>query len=497
VAVVNDAAAQDRAIEQLREALPGRTVHVVRLNRDTTDVLEAVLEQLPAGRAEGPVMVTGWGDTLPFGGGNGSLLSGLNLSRPRWPGSLPVPVVFWVPQDVLGRMLREAPDFLDWRSDTCRLPDMLPSDLQTFRMIETADGTDWGTPVEVSRERIRELESRLAAHRGSTDPVVQAACARWLFDLGNHRHLLGREEESAEAYGEGLALARSVHGHISEEVAGFLNNLADSLRGLGHREEALQAAQEAMAIYRGLAERRPDAFLPNLAGSLNNLGNMLSELGRREEALQAAQEAVTIHRGLAERRPDAFLPDLAGSLNNLGLMLSDLGRREEALQAGQEAVAVYRGLAERRPDAFLPDLATSLNNLGNRLSDLGRREEALQTAQEAVTIYRGLAERRADAFLPDLATSLRALHLSHRALGQYAEARAAIGEAMHLLTPLFVNLPQAFGHMMARIVRDYLEVSREAGEEPDVGLLAPVVATFERLRQQEGEWPQMNTDEHR
>ena len=32
---------------------------------------------------------------------------------------------------------------------------------------------------------------------------------------------------------------------------------------------------------------------------LNNLGNMLSELGRREDALQAAQEALDIYRKLS------------------------------------------------------------------------------------------------------------------------------------------------------------------------------------------------------
>jgi tetratricopeptide (TPR) repeat protein len=52
----------------------------------------------------------------------------------------------------------------------------------------------------------------------------------------------------------------------------------------------------------------------------------------------ASQEAVDIYRRLAQPRPDAFLPDLASSLSNLGLGLSNLGRREEALAASQEAV---------------------------------------------------------------------------------------------------------------------------------------------------------------
>ncbi|MGJ4890352.1 tetratricopeptide repeat protein [Bradyrhizobium sp. HKCCYLRH3099] len=227
-------------------------------------------------------------------------------------------------------------------------------------------------------------------------------------------------------------------------LAAGLNNLGLRLSNLGRREEALTANQEAVDIYRRLAQSRPDAFLPDLAMSLNNTGAMLSNLGRREEALAASQEAVEIYRRLAQSRPDAFLPDLAGSLNNLGIRLSNLGRHEEALFASQEAVDIYRRLAQSRPDAFLPDLAMSLNNLGNRLSDLGRREEALAASQEAVDIYRRLAQSRPDAFLPDLAMSLNNLGNRLSALGRREEALAASREAVDIRRRLAQSRPDAF-----------------------------------------------------
>ncbi len=74
-----------------------------------------------------------------------------------------------------------------------------------------------------------------------------------------------------------------------------------------------------------LAAARPDAFIPDLAMSLNNLANMLSDLGRREEALKAAEEAVGLYRPLADARPDIFIPDLAGSLNTLANTLERSG----------------------------------------------------------------------------------------------------------------------------------------------------------------------------
>ena len=49
-----------------------------------------------------------------------------------------------------------------------------------------------------------------------------------------------------------------------------------------------------------------DAFLPGLAIPLNNLGGMLSFLERREEALQAIDEAVGIYRQTGRNTPTPF-----------------------------------------------------------------------------------------------------------------------------------------------------------------------------------------------
>jgi tetratricopeptide (TPR) repeat protein len=109
--------------------------------------------------------------------------------------------------------------------------------------------------------------------------------------------------------------------------------------------------------------------------SLNNLGNRLSELGRREEALQAAEEAVEIRRGLAETRPDALLPDLAGSLNNLGNRLSELGRREEALQAAEEAVVALLPFFQAFPTTYAMWMTTMARNYVRFADEAGREPD--------------------------------------------------------------------------------------------------------------------------
>jgi tetratricopeptide (TPR) repeat protein len=318
-------------------------------------------------------------------------------------------------------------------------------------------------PVEGMRKWLAVLHRALPApdRTLSLRPFEEAVYRTWaglaaekgeragvLVMLGRALSALGRREEALTATQEAVDIYRGL-AQVNPQVflpdlATSLNNLGNRLSDLGRREEALTATQEAVDIRRKLAEQNRQAFLPDLAMSLNNLGRALSALGRREEALAATEEAVEIRRKLAQENPPAFLPDLALSLNNLGNALSALGQREEALTATQEAVEIRRKLAQQNPQAFLPDLALSLTNLGSDLSALGRREEALAATQEAADLYRDLARANTPAFLPNLATSLNNLGRDLSALGRREEALAATQEAADLYRDLARANPQAF-----------------------------------------------------
>jgi hypothetical protein len=94
-----------------------------------------------------------------------------------------------------------------------------------------------------------------------------------------------------------------------------------------------------------------------------------------QEGLRATEEAVSLWRLLAQDNP-GYQPDLARALINLRVRLSRLGRDQEALAATEEAVSLWRPLAHDNP-GYQPKLAGALNNLGNRLRGLGRDQEAL------------------------------------------------------------------------------------------------------------------------
>jgi hypothetical protein len=58
--------------------------------------------------------------------------------------------------------------------------------------------------------------------------------------------------------------------------------------------------------------------------------------------------------------------------------------------------------------------------------------------------------------------------------GDYAAAIPHFAEGIALLTPLFVQLPQAFGDLMRRLGAAYREACQQAGQEPDAALLEPL-----------------------
>ncbi|KDQ09111.1 hypothetical protein BOTBODRAFT_191302 [Botryobasidium botryosum FD-172 SS1] len=230
-----------------------------------------------------------------------------------------------------------------------------------------------------------------------------------------------------------------VNDEFNSRLGSTLVNISTRLAYMDRREEALLAIQEAVTLYRQLAEDSPTTFNPDFARSLNYFSIRLSDLGERKDALAASRECVALLRPLAEDCPPTFNPTLAHSLNNLSIRLSDLGQQEDGLAAVQESVALYRQLVEDHPSAFKSDLAHSLITFSNRLLALGRREDAIAAIRESVVLHRQLAEDRPAAFNLNLALSLSNFSNRLTALGQRGEALAAIQESVALYRQLAEN----------------------------------------------------------
>jgi hypothetical protein len=94
---------------------------------------------------------------------------------------------------------------------------------------------------------------------------------------------------------------------------------------LPHPEHTLNLRELVVAVYNAELFMLPVDGNAGRSRLLNNLGVALSGLGRREEALSVTLEAADNYRKLAEKNPQAFLPDLARSPGTCGHSSSDPG----------------------------------------------------------------------------------------------------------------------------------------------------------------------------
>jgi tetratricopeptide (TPR) repeat protein len=255
-------------------------------------------------------------------------------------------------------------------------------------------------------------------------------------------------EAAVEAYQQALAIYRQLAQQQPQvyepDVAMTLNNLGNALYQLRRLEEAVAAYEEALAIYRQLAQQQPQVYEPDVAMTLNNLGAALRELRRYEAAVAAYEEALAIYRQLAQQQPQVYEPDVAMTLNNLGAALRELRRYEAAVAAYEEAEGLYRSLAAAQPAVYAPDLAGTLTNKGNALSELRRYEAALAAYEEALGIRRRLAQQQPQVYAPYVAETLNNLGNALYQLRRLEEAVEAYEEALAICRQLAQQQPQVY-----------------------------------------------------
>jgi tetratricopeptide (TPR) repeat protein len=84
-----------------------------------------------------------------------------------------------------------------------------------------------------------------------------------------------------------------------------------------------------------------------VAITLNNLGTL-------EGVQNYLEEALRIYRQLAQKERETYLPYVATTLNNPGILNRAQYRPEDARKAFEEALKIYEAFAKQDPDQFSP-----------------------------------------------------------------------------------------------------------------------------------------------
>lgn len=280
-----------------------------------------------------------------------------------------------------------------------------------------------------------------------------------LAGLGITLFTLDREAEAVAPLREAVSIARKLVADDAAQaptLARWLNWLSDSLAAEGRSHEALAAAEEAVAIGRGLIDIPSNRRA--LADYLADFSRLLTTLGRVDEALASQQEAVAQLSRLSQVEPDIHSSRLARALRGLVLRQRKAGSLEQAAATALEYVTICRGLVASQQAGAEGMLADALELRMSQLRALDRPHEALDAANEWLEVARRLA---ADAPADDrsarqsLGEALQWVATICRRLGRHGEVLTVGGEAINYFRTIFPLLDDYGRYVFADTLLDY------------------------------------------
>lgn len=263
-----------------------------------------------------------------------------------------------------------------------------------------------------------------------------------IFQFAYFLHEHNQFNEAEKYYSEYLNYFNSLLSKT--EYAIILNNLAVLHSDQNRYEEALIEHEEALLIYRGLAEKIPDTYLPCIAGTLSNLAKLYWKENKHDKSFNTVKEARDILQKLSETNQKVNLPILANVLIGLGILHKIQNQYDEALKEYEEALTIYRNLAKTNPNNYLSYVAMTLNNLAILHYNQKLYDEALQEYEEALTIRRKLAQTNPHTYLPDVAVTLNSLANLHKAQNRYEDALKEYEEALTIRRNLAKTNPHTY-----------------------------------------------------
>jgi tetratricopeptide (TPR) repeat protein len=362
-----------------------------------------------------------------------------------------------------------------------------------------ASAGDWKSALDLI-ERAVDISRGLAAD-GTSEHLLNLASS--LDGLSNRLNEADKLKEAVTASSEAVSiLAQAVDADLASEekarnLANAFNNHSAHLSALGQPNEAIEAIEKAVQLYRQLAQtgtqngewalansllnlaqllrdeeetsalehagkafeilvrltaENPVRFEPKLAGALTTLSTLKRRTDDQGGAVDAAKRSVQVFDRLNTQEPGRFDSNLAIAYEALARGLNMQNDSAEALDAIQEAIMIWRHAKKQDPDRSSPDLARSLDYLSEQLREKNKAQ-ALTTNVEAVGLWRQCATEYPRRFKPDLTRSLNNLSILKSANGDEEGGLVAAREAHETIRPLAAEDPARFNSVLAGTLR--------------------------------------------
>lgn len=212
-----------------------------------------------------------------------------------------------------------------------------------------------------------EAVSRFREAAASDPDRYRLFLARSLSQMGVRYYRRGKYDEALACYEEAheilFALAAFDPDPYLPDIGRSLNNLSATYWYLERYDDALAFSQYAVAVRRSLVERNGSSELPKLASALSNFATFCSLAGHCPDALEAAREAVQIFRDEPGDISGHF-PHFATALESFTSVCLRCGSiSPEALAAAEQSVRLFAELASGSPAIYQDSLETARGTL--------------------------------------------------------------------------------------------------------------------------------------
>jgi tetratricopeptide (TPR) repeat protein/DNA-binding SARP family transcriptional activator len=276
--------------------------------------------------------------------------------------------------------------------------------------------------------------------------------AKALIELSLVLGRMGHHEEALRHASDALVLARAAADRAAEAHA--LDRMGNFLWWQARYPEALARFNEALSIWRALGDEDGEA------DTLMYSGIVAWHLSMYPDAMRRTERALSLYRQLGNTQGEA------NALNNLGELQQEAGDYDQALGSYQHAFDMYKDLGDRQGEAI------AVNNIGNVYRHTGRTEDALACYRSALDIYRDIGDLRCEA------DTLNNMGTAYLRMGRHGDALEQHHKALvlaHQLAERYLKAESLNGSGNARLAassysaaaddfRTAIEVCKQIGD---------------------------------
>ena len=367
---------------------------------------EPIVEQLQAAEAgipENAVLSVMGMDQMPKAEDEDWLPRQLNWRREAFH-RLSHPLLIWLPEYLLVKLMKTAPDFFDWHSGFFEFE--MTGEFRLQIIGEALGNKDRPMLARTERER----RERIAVLKGLLDDYEKVEIGKTIIlDVLNTLGMLyveaGEYRNALQIWDRGLGIAQD----SDKQAQGvFLGNLGIIYATLGETRRCIDYFERSLKLAKETEDKR------NEAAWLGNLGLAYVDLGDLRQAIKYYEQALNISHVVGDKRGEV------SHLSNIGLAFRNLGDTQRAIEYSRSALKLAQEIKDRRGEGV------TLGNLGNAFQTLGDNKLAIEYYEKALSIAKEIGDRHNEG------TWLGNLGARYAALGDTRQAISYFNSALEI-----------------------------------------------------------------